>query len=143
MDTLIKNITKKIFLETKFSNINDIKLNVFNLSSNTLVLENLQLTEVTNTGTYFVDLTINEVGYFLLEFSSATISENKIKKVINVVEEDIIKTIKEDSSLSRKLQSNKAVVSEDNKTVQIFDDDGITVLHSFDISDDKLTRTPK
>ena len=138
MDTLIKNITKKIFLETKFSNINDIKLNVFNLSSNTLVLENMQLTEVTNTGTYFVDLTINEVGYFLLEFSSTTISENKIKKVINVVEEDIIKTIKEDSSLSRKLQSNKAVVSEDNKTVQIFDDDGITVLHSFDISDDKL-----
>ena len=108
-----------------------------------MVLENLQLTEVTNTGTYFVDLTINEVGYFLLEFSSTTISENKIKKVINVVEEDIIKTIKEDSSISRKLQSNKAVVSEDNKTVQIFDDDGITVLHSFDISNDKLTRTPK
>jgi hypothetical protein len=43
---------------------------------------------------------------------------------------------------SRKMQTNKAVVSPDGLSVTIYDDDGVTVLHSFVVSPDKNTRTP-
>lgn len=143
MDTLIKGKIKRIFLETKYPNVNDIILKIYNLDNNQVVSENDKFNEVSNTGTYFFDLLLDDVGYFLLEIFSQTVSETSIKKVIKVVEKDIIDSIKTDAELSRKLQTNKAVVSEDNKLVTIYDDDRITILHSFDISDDKLSRTPK
>ena len=46
------------------------------------------------------------------------------------------------SLLSRKIQTNKAVISEDRRRVTIFDDDGITALIEFDISEDQLQRIP-
>ena len=43
---------------------------------------------------------------------------------------------------SRKLQSNKAVISTDDRLVTIYDDDGTTILHQFDVSADKRVRVP-
>lgn len=47
-----------------------------------------------------------------------------------------------DSSKARKMQTNKAIVSGDGQIVSIYDD-GMTLLHSFDIGADRLTRTPQ
>jgi hypothetical protein len=47
-----------------------------------------------------------------------------------------------ESGLSRKTATNKAVVSSDDLTVTIYDDDGITPLYVFGISSDKRIRTP-
>ncbi|MFU8773576.1 MAG: hypothetical protein ACNA8H_14310, partial [Anaerolineales bacterium] len=43
---------------------------------------------------------------------------------------------------ARKLQSNKAVISPDDRLVTIYDDDGTTILHQFDVSADKRVRVP-
>lgn len=42
----------------------------------------------------------------------------------------------------RKLESNKAVISEDGLTVDIYDDDNVTIIHTYSISSDKRIRTP-
>ena len=47
-----------------------------------------------------------------------------------------------DASRGRKMQTNKAIISGDGRTVSLYDDDGQTLLHSFAISEDKLTRIP-
>lgn len=43
---------------------------------------------------------------------------------------------------ARKLQSNRAVISPDDSLVTIYDDDGVTILHQFDVSADKRVRVP-
>jgi len=43
---------------------------------------------------------------------------------------------------ARQMAANKAVVASDGSAVTIYDDDGTTVLHRFDISSDKLQRVP-
>lgn len=47
-----------------------------------------------------------------------------------------------DSALARKVSTNKAVISADDQSVTIYDDDGVSVLYEFDVSSDKRTRTP-
>lgn len=47
-----------------------------------------------------------------------------------------------DAEIGRKLSTNKAVISPDDLLVTIYDDDGLTVLYQFDISEDKRIRTP-
>lgn len=46
-------------------------------------------------------------------------------------------------SVGRKMQTNKAVISGDGTTVTVYDDDGATPLHVFQVSSDKRTRTPQ
>lgn len=59
------------------------------------------------------------------------------------VEQDALLTaIFVQSSISRKMQTNKAVVSTNGRTVTLYDDDMTTLLHTFDVSTDKNTRTP-
>jgi hypothetical protein len=48
-----------------------------------------------------------------------------------------------DAALARKLDSNRAVVSPDDLTVTVYDDDDVTPLYVFDISADKRQRTPQ
>lgn len=48
-----------------------------------------------------------------------------------------------DAALARKLDSNKAIVSLDDLTVTVYDDDGVSVLYVFDISADKRQRIPQ
>ena len=48
-----------------------------------------------------------------------------------------------ESELSRKLSTNRAVISEDDLVVTIYDDDDIAVLFVFDITEDKRLRTPR
>jgi hypothetical protein len=46
------------------------------------------------------------------------------------------------ATIGRKLSSNKALISPDGRLVTIYDDDGVTILTQYQISADKLTRTP-
>lgn len=48
-----------------------------------------------------------------------------------------------EATLGRQMQTNKAVISNDERNVYIYADDGQTLLHSFDVSADKLTREPQ
>jgi hypothetical protein len=47
-----------------------------------------------------------------------------------------------DAAKARKALTNRAVISGDRRTVTIYDDDGATPLFQFDVSADKLSRTP-
>jgi len=47
-----------------------------------------------------------------------------------------------EGSKGRKMQTNKAIISGDEQSVSIYDDDGNTLLHQFSVSVDKKTRTP-
>lgn len=61
---------------------------------------------------------------------------------LNAAQAALLETAAEESTKSRKMQTNKAIVSGDGRTVSIYDDNGTTLLHTFDVSADKLTRTP-
>jgi len=54
---------------------------------------------------------------------------------------NLINTLIE-SRLARQFDSNKAVISNDGQLVTIYDDDGVTILHQFNVTPDKNTRTP-
>lgn len=62
---------------------------------------------------------------------------------LNSAQAALLETAALESAKGRKMQTNKAIISGDERTVQIYDDDGQTLLHSFDVSADKLTRTPQ
>ena len=47
-----------------------------------------------------------------------------------------------EATKGRKMQTNKAVISGDGLSVTLYEDDGVTLLHSFTISSDKNVRTP-
>ncbi len=58
-------------------------------------------------------------------------------------QEDALYAAANEANRARKMLTNKAVVSADKAHVTVYDDDGVTVLHEFDISADKLSRTPQ
>jgi hypothetical protein len=62
---------------------------------------------------------------------------------LNSAQAALLQTAATEASKSRKMQTNKAVISGDGRSVSIYDDDGMTLLASFDITADKLTRTPQ
>ena len=47
-----------------------------------------------------------------------------------------------EAAKGRKMQTKKAVISGDGLSVTLYEDDGVTLLHSFTISADKNVRTP-
>ncbi len=47
-----------------------------------------------------------------------------------------------EAAKGRKMQTNKAIISGDEQTVHIYDDDGTTLLHTFSVTADKKTRVP-
>lgn len=62
---------------------------------------------------------------------------------LNAAQAALLQTAATESTKSRKMQTNKAIISGDEQTVSIYDDDGQTLLHTFDVAADKLTRTPQ
>jgi hypothetical protein len=50
---------------------------------------------------------------------------------------DILTEARDEAKMSRKLDSNKAVISNDGLSVSYYDDDGVTVLWTFSIPDNK------
>lgn len=56
---------------------------------------------------------------------------------------EILISARDEAKKVRKFASNRAVISSDRRTVTIYDDDGGTVLHVFDISTNQLERTPQ
>jgi hypothetical protein len=62
---------------------------------------------------------------------------------LNSAQAALLQTAATEASKGRKMQTNKAVVSGDGRTVSIYDDDGMSLLASFDITADRLTRTPQ
>jgi len=57
-------------------------------------------------------------------------------------EHTALMTARTQATLGRKMQTNKAVISSDGTTVTLYDDDGMTPLETFIISEDSRTRTP-
>lgn len=49
---------------------------------------------------------------------------------------------RDQAALARKIQTNKAVISADGRTVTIYDDDNTTALWTYNVSADRLQRTP-
>ncbi len=47
-----------------------------------------------------------------------------------------------EAAKGRKMQTNKAIISGDGRSVSIYEDDGTTLLHSFTVSEDQKIRTP-
>ena len=86
----------------------------------------------------------NATSYTTLTTSGLLNRENIAN---NVWDEDLnehttVNSAGEQVQKLRKLESNKAVISEDGLTVTIYDDDDITPLHVYTISADKRIRTP-
>lgn len=53
----------------------------------------------------------------------------------------LIKSLNE-AKFSRQLKSNKAVIGDSGRSVTIYDDDDVTILHQFQVTPDKNIRTP-
>jgi hypothetical protein len=96
------------------------------------------INETVNTGS-IASSTINTLFYSPMA-SGGTFSDSfSLLPVIN--NNSLIAAT--ESTLARKLQSNKAVISDNERLVTVYDDDGITILYQFDVSDDKYIRTPR
>ena len=54
----------------------------------------------------------------------------------------LLQTAATEASKGRKMQTNKAIISGDGRTVSLYDDDGQSLLHTFAVSADKLQRSP-
>jgi hypothetical protein len=48
-----------------------------------------------------------------------------------------------DAETVRKHTTNKAIITSNGTLVTVYDDDGISILHQFDVTSDKLSRTPR
>jgi len=55
---------------------------------------------------------------------------------------DLLSEARNEAKKARQMQTNKAVISSDERTVSIFADDGQTLLHTFEVTADKLQRAP-
>jgi hypothetical protein len=67
-----------------------------------------------------------------------------VEHIARAVWDDTVGTrVDGNTTITRKQIANKAVISADDLTVTIYDDDGTTPLYLFDISADKRTRTPQ
>lgn len=55
---------------------------------------------------------------------------------------DLLDNIRAEAKKSRQMQTNRAVISADGTFVNIYDDDLTTILHTFNVTPDKLNRTP-
>lgn len=62
---------------------------------------------------------------------------------LNTAQAALLETAATESAKGRKMQTNKAIVSGDEQTVSIYDDDGTTLLHTFAVSADKKVREPQ
>jgi len=101
------------------TNVNQVSLRVFNSAG-------LQVVETGITG-----LTDEEAENLAIAAGQATFAHLAAT------------TAAEEAEISRKLSTNKAVISPDDLLVTVYDDDGTTVLYQFDISSDKRVRIPR
>lgn len=62
---------------------------------------------------------------------------------LNAAQTALLQTAATESTKGRQMQTNKAIISGDEQTVSIYDDDGTSLLHTFSVSSDKKTRTPQ
>lgn len=62
---------------------------------------------------------------------------------LNSAQAALLQTAATESTKARKMQTNRAIISGDEQAVSIYDDDGSTLLHVFDVSADKKERTPQ
>jgi len=89
------------------------------------------------------------VQVLLLQSAASTVVTNSTGSGLSV-EQDATLTAalaaatiaKTEALKGRKMQTNKAIISSDGLSVSIYEDDGVSLLHTFTISADKNTRTP-
>ena len=82
------------------------------------------------------------VGVQVLLVQSAASTVVVTSDGLNASQAALLQTAASESTKGRKMQTNKAIISGDEQTVHIYDDDGTTLLHTFDVSADKKTRAP-
>lgn len=111
---------------------------LFGESSEAPLLENLPAQQTDLIITRSTQVTAIDLGGSIEVPSAAEVANAVWQKLLsssNTAEEELLKT--------RKLQSNKAVISNNGLLVTVYNDDGITPLHVFDISADKTVRIPQ
>ena len=87
-------------------------------------------------------VSVSSVVSDLNTVQTATVVQEVVSEVLlNAETLTLITNAYTEARLARQLASNKAVISSDDKTVTIYDDDGTTILWQFNISDDKRIRT--
>jgi hypothetical protein len=62
---------------------------------------------------------------------------------LNAAQAALLDTAAREATKGRKMQTNKAIVPGDNRTVTIYDDDGQSLLHVFTVTEDQKTRDPQ
>jgi len=89
------------------------------------------------------------VQVLLLQSAASTVVTNSTGSGLSVEQDQTLTaalaaatTAKTEAAKSRKMQTNKAIVSSDGLSVSLYEDDGATLLHTFTVSADKNTRTP-
>ena len=144
MNFFYRGKEKKIMLDTenKFIGMDDIEVTISKTADNSIVF-NTVMSEIENSGVYFADVMLNStIGYYLFKIHSDSKPDLDVFSIAMLKERDILEIIQEDSESGRKMQTNKAVVSADGSKVEIYEDDGVTIMKEFDVSTDKRTRTP-
>lgn len=139
MANLIKGVSREIFLKTDFLNLTDVTIEVIKIPENTTFInENM---EEIKPGIYSKIIQIEESGLYYVSIFSLSSNQLKATEKIRVLEYDPVLRINENTEIVRKLETNKAVVSEDGTKATIYEDDGVTILKEFDITDQRV-RTP-
>lgn len=103
------------------------------------------LTKISNSVTYDFDTqtTIDKCQLSLSKCEIEAIAKLVWHHSINNNEaKDLLQNTHNEAKKARQFQSNAAIISQDGQYVEIYDDDGITILHRFNVSDDRLSRYP-
>jgi hypothetical protein len=125
------------------------------ISSHRLHLDYVSWELVDNNASLFSDIASikNKTDQLLINFGkvtsdAVTVSDAGVLSSLQATQDAAVATKSSvdaaipDITKGRKMQTNKAIISGDGRTVSIYDDDGYTLLHTFDISPDKLSRVP-
>ncbi len=132
------NETKVVF--GRFNAGDTVTIEVFNATTSTSeTLDTTSCTPLGSTGVFswnFDNLTTfpTEYGSYLFIMTNTDAQKQMDTVILGGYIEDVI--------LSRKMQTNKAIIAGDRSTVDVYDDNNTTPIHHFDVSSDKLTRTP-
>lgn len=80
------------------------------------------------------DLNTNQV------IETEKVVEKIIEATLPTYIQELLALTYEEARKARQMATNNVTVMNDGKYVEIYDDDGITVLHRFDVADDRLSR---
>ena len=110
------------------------KVDTLALQTTALDAANKAGTSVTNTEALLIKPSPSEAEISNAVWSNASVS--------NLADKSTLDLVALDASKARKLASNKVVVSNDGQLVTIYDDNNTSTLLQFNVTQDKMERTP-